>query len=709
MIQQTQTIVQGPTAARAGLGFRAVSMALAWGAPLLFLGVLGRVAQLQLWPSEELTQQITPRVSGAKELPLRGDLVDRRGRLLSATRFAERVILDPTLVKDADRTIVSLAAALGTGTDEVGRKIVGALEENARRVARIEELTKAGVLKAGDAGLIALAEVDEIEDEDLTEEEREAIARGTSPDDGGRPEPLFRKPIRYLKISDLLSPEQVRAVRAAIKEDKLRGVSFEKRAVREYVGGEEAAEIVGKVGFDEKYITGSEARWNKDLRGEPGRVAYVRDARGSPLWVEAGQVRRAEPGKDVRLAIDLEIQRMVTEEVTLGVEECDAQAGRCVVVDARTGEVLAMVDVHREIPGLIPMPTMTREEAAKRGAIAAKKNEVYNSRQRFEIVKPDLDEKGQPKPPGLGRNRCVEDVYEPGSTFKPFVWSVITELGRARPDEVFDTEGGRWITPTGKPISDVHKSSRLTWREVLLFSSNIGMIKGAQRLTAKEFHDAITRFGFGTPTGIGLGGETGGIVTPLSRWSVYTHTSNAYGNEVAVTPLQMARAFTAFARDGELAGTLARLRLSAPSEDEAPGVIYRVLPADVALITREAMRGVVVSMESKYAKAGPDGNPWKYAMFGKSGTARVPCPPIGYLQHQYVPSFIAAAPVEAPRLVVVVVIDDPGVERIRHLTYYGAATAGPIVRRVMERALTYLGEKPSITVTTPTMATGPVE
>ncbi|MCX5691713.1 MAG: penicillin-binding transpeptidase domain-containing protein, partial [Planctomycetota bacterium] len=165
--------------------------------------------------------------------------------------------------------------------------------------------------------------------------------------------------------------------------------------------------------------------------------------------------------------------------------------------------------------------------------------------------------------------------------------------------------------------------------------------------------------------------------------------------EVGVTALQMVRAFSAFARDGEMAGTIPRLRMTASRGGESGGVIYRVLPGKVAELTRETLTHVVASMESKYAKAAPDGNPWKYTLFGKSGTARPPAPPFGYLQHQYVPSFIAAGPYENPKLVTLVVIDEPGPERVAKRTYYGAATSGPIVRAVMERALTYLGEKPS--------------
>lgn len=671
--------------------FRIFSLLLAAGVTVGLAAVVGRVAQLQLRPSPELLANVTARVSAKKELPLRGDITDRRGRLLAATRFSQRIIIDPTLLKDADTSISRIASATGLSADELGRKLIWAMQENVRRAAAIEAAKAAGK--------------DPFAVEDSPEELEELVGPltavdgkfPTSKDDEGKGNAL-KKPIRYLALSEMLDESQIRRVQEMQKDPKKRvpGLVLESHPVREFVGGEHVAEIVGLYGWAGKHKTGTEKRLNEDLSGTPGRIAFFRDSSGNPLYVEVGQIQRAQPGLDVRLSIDLEIQRMAIDELTKGVEDADAQGGRIIVMDPNTGEVLAMADVYRKVSGLAPIPVLSKEQLAKRGAISAKKAELAGSRERYVLVKPDLDEQGKPLPSGLGRNRVVEDLYEPGSTFKPFVWSVITELGYLTPNTLVDTEGGGpWITPTGRAIRDVHAAGTQTWAEVLINSSNIGMIKGAKLLSRKEFSDSLVRFGFGKTTNIGLPGESQGAITTLDKWTVYSHTSIAYGNEIAVTPLQMVRAFSAFARTGDLAGTLPRLRIRAVDEGEPSGVVYRVLPKNVATLTRETLRQVCLNMESKHAKTAPDGSPWKYAMFGKSGTSRPPAPPFGYLQHQYIPSFIGSAPIENPQIVVLVVIDDPGPKRIASKTYYGAATAGPVVRKVVERTLTYLGAKPS--------------
>jgi cell division protein FtsI/penicillin-binding protein 2 len=218
---------------------------------------------------------------------------------------------------------------------------------------------------------------------------------------------------------------------------------------------------------------------------------------------------------------------------------------------------------------------------------------------------------------------------------------------------------------------------------------------------------AIHRFGFGSATGIGLPGETAGVVTPRKAWSKFTQTSVSFGQEVAVTPVQMVRAFSAFARSGELAGTLPPVRLTAPGTEEADAsVIHRVLRPDIVMEVRKILIEVVEQMDSKMAanKDHPESG-WRYTMFGKSGTAQIPLgkapkgkrrpPGMGFYEKQYRTSFIAAGPVDEPRLVVLVVIEDPGPDLVDHRVYYGAYTAGPVVRRVMERALSYLGTPPS--------------
>lgn len=671
--------------------FRIYSLLLAVGVTIGLGAVVGRVAQLQLRPSPELLANVTARVSAKKELPLRGDITDRRGRLLAATRFSQRIIIDPTLLKDPHTSINLIAAATGLSADELGEKVIWAMQENTRRAADIEAAKAAGL------------DPFEVEDDpqelvDLPLPLMPVDGKyPTSEDDEGKRN-VLKKPIRYLALSEMLDESQVRRVQEMQKDPKRRvpGLVLESHPIREFVGGEHVAEIVGLYGWAGKHKTGTEKRLNEDLSGTPGRIAFYRDSSGNPLYVEVGQIQRAQPGSDVRLSIDLEIQRIAIEELTKGVEDADAQGGRIVVMDPNTGEVLAMADVYRKISGLSPLPVLSKQQLAQRGSISAMKGELAGSRKRYILVNPDEDKDGKPLPAGLGRNRVVEDLYEPGSTFKPFVWSVITELGYMKPDTLVDTEGGGpWITPTGRPIRDVHAAGTQTWAEVLINSSNIGMIKGAKLLSRQEFSESLVRFGFGKRTNIGLPGESQGAITTLDKWTVYSHTSIAYGNEVAVTPLQMVRAFSAFARNGELAGTLPRLRVRAIEEGEPSGVIYRVLPKSVALTTRETLRQVSINMETKHAKTAPDGSPWKYAMFGKSGTSRPPAPPFGYLQHQYIPSFIGAAPIENPQIVTLVIIDDPGPKRIASKTYYGAATAGPVVRRVVERTLTYLGAKPS--------------
>lgn len=685
---------------------------------LLLLAMVARVAQLQLAPSDALREQMTPRVSSRTVVPLRGDIADRKGRILSDTSFQERVVLDPTLLpKDQaklDEVIVSLSTAMNADPDKVGSSIQRALAVNARREKAWKEAGTAepaglhGVL----ANFLPLANVEretpkpDAEEEPVGDDEQSLA--------------VLKRPIRYVPVSEPLDDDHVAAVKSLIKAKKLKGVALERQPVRQYPGGTPAASIVGLVGFEQSGMMGAEKLLDKRLQGTPGSLQFVRDRDGKPLWMDPGSVQPPRAGQDVRLSIDLELQRIAEEELTRGVEECDAAGGRLVMLDPLTGEVLAMCDVLREVHDAVPYPWVDAPKKLKKGEKPPPEPNVLAQRRRYITMK--LDE-GRKQHPALGRNRAIEDVYEPGSTFKPFVWSTISELGLAKPDEVFDTEGGRWSTSYGRPIQDVTKREKMTWREVLINSSNIGMIKAAERMTYAQLHDVPVRFGFGRPTGIGVDGkgwvgEASGIVTPMRSWSKYTQTSVAYGHEVAVTPVQMVRAFSVFCRPGDLAGTLPQLRLTAvdPSDrvraegqslseaDLQSGVIYRVLPPNVAILTRETMRGVADNMEMKWAKP-PEGG-WRYVMFGKSGTAEIPLGKApegkkrpkgssGYFDDQYNSSFVAGAPIENPRLVCIVVIDDPGPDLVDHKRHYGAATAGPVVRRVMERALTYLGVPPS--------------
>ncbi|MFO0860374.1 MAG: penicillin-binding protein 2 [Phycisphaerales bacterium] len=692
------------------------------GITILLCLMLARVAQLQLRPSGELKKEMEPRVSVRQDLPIRGDLLDRRGRILSTTRVGYRVVIDPTQLKSVDEAIVKIAQATGQKEDLVGERIIARINENKRRDELRKKLEPFADAGANTAVLATLKNVFQSamgknETPAAAPSEEAKLIPSDSMDEQPPSPPL--KAIRYLPMSRLLTDAQVEQVRAA----KLKGAILERVMVREYPGGPEVAPIVGLVGFGHVGVLGAEKMLNKKLAGTSGSISYVRDAKGKPLWIEPGQVRPAEPGNDIRLSVDIELQRIAVEELQRGITDADSAGGRLMIFDPLTGEILAMVDIVRHVPDAIPYPWAKvlpppPVDPAAPAATGKGKNK------KPVVRKPLIEDHGPPPParyitilrdqaaddlPALHRNRCIEDIYEPGSTFKPFVWSTITELGRARVDEVFDTEGGRWHTSYGRYIEDVTKRATMTWAEVLINSSNIGMIKGAERLSFKELHDAAVRFGFGQRTNMGFAGEASGIVTSLKAWSKFSQTSVAYGHEVAVTPLQMVRGFSAFCRPGDLAGTLPPVRLTAQTADDVRGaVVERVLPAKIANLTREVMQGVAAKVEMNLATSS-HGNEtgWKYSMFGKSGTAEIPLTPppgknlrrpkgtSGYFDDQYNSSFIAGGPAEAPKIIVLCVIDDPGPAKIRARQHYGSAVAGPVVRRTMERALNYLGVQPS--------------
>jgi cell division protein FtsI (penicillin-binding protein 3) len=457
---------------------------------------------------------------------------------------------------------------------------------------------------------------------------------------------------RYVVISHLLRDDQY----VALRHDRPAGVGLQKRLVREYPMGNLAASLVGKVGFEHEGRLGVEYAFENVLAGFNGKTIYARDADRRPLWVQPGDFVAPADGRAVHMSIDLVIQQIVEEELADAIEIAEAGGGRAVVLDPSSGEILAMADILTPRDGRVPFTT-----------------------------DPARDEH-----PALGRQRCVTDVYEPGSTFKVFLWSGMTELGLTAIDEVFDCRHGAWKVPYGRRwLHDAFPKDELTWREVLIESSNIGMGQAVERMTHAQAQRTIARFGFGSRTGIGLPGEASGIVTSPRDWSRYTQTSVAMGHEVAVTPVQLVRAFSVFARSGEQIGTLPYLTLLRRSPDEPMPPLVRVMPDRVVLLAREAMSVVGAKLDRKLRRLDQETGPWP--IFGKSGTAQLPNPiEGGYYDDRYVSSFIAGAPLHDPRLVVLVVIDDPRKDSPRG--HFGSGVAGPAVRAIVDRSLTYLGE-----------------
>lgn len=709
-----------------------VAFCVALGISVMLLAALVRVGQLQMRPSQQLVEQMKPRISQRNDIAQRGDLLDRRYRLLASSRVGRRVVIDPEIFKtheNLDDATRKLANAMGKPFIEVRDRIAKALEVNAKREIAVAEWNQAN--QPGADGAAKIVTIARSTPEPKPEPKPTSDLPALSPNDPftafalnpSAPLPKFQddpsgsasgepakdaapkgppNPLRYLAMSDLLTDDQTDAVSTLITRSKdkdapkpLKGIVLERVPDREFVAGDEVAAIVGKVGFGDKGMMGTEYRLENELKGEAGKISYWRDRSGKPLWIESGFIVPPTHGAAVRLSVDLEIQRIAYDELKQQIEKTNAAGGRIVVVDPRTGEVLAMADIIRDVPGAVPFPWVPVDEKGKRLSDAA-----FNDDARYVALSEDP---GRKIHPALGRNRCIEDVYEPGSTFKPFVWSTITELGLIKPEKLIDCEGGRWRAPDGRPLSDVVERDHQTWTEVLVNSSNIGMVKGGQLLSFKQMHDLAKRFGFGEKTQVGLPGEAAGIVPALKDWKLYMQVSLSYGHNIAVTPVQMARAFSVFARDGIHAGTLPQLRLTSLDDNEAAPMTYRVLPPSVAKLTRETMVHVVESVERRWMKDEIPVGGFRYKLFGKSGTALIPlgAPPKGftypkgsggYLKNQFISSFVAGGPVESPQLVCVAVIDDPGViSGQSRKARYGSSAAGPLARRVLERSLTYLG------------------
>ncbi len=438
---------------------------------------------------------------------------------------------------------------------------------------------------------------------------------------------------RFIVLDDRLTDDRL----AILREFGMPGLAMAPRLVRDYPQGQLASHLIGFVGADGKGLEGLEMKLDPMLRGDDGSIRYLRDARRRPLWVEPHDYKPNTDGQSVQLCLDLTIQQIAEEELAAAVSQFKAKAGQMIVMRPATGEILAMANLP------------------------------YFDPNGFGSVQPDVR-----------RNRCVTDSYEPGSIFKPFMWAAITDAGAMKPNEKVDTtDSGYWVTPNGRRLSDVRGHGLVSWDEVLIYSSNIGMGKGGLKMSHKDLRDAMLRFGFGSTTGSGLPGEVGGKVTSPRNWSHYSQTSVTMGYEVGVTALQLLTAFSAIANDGVW------VQPTVLADDVVSQHVQRraISPA-VAAHTRNVLGRVVTEGTGRKARSD------LYNLYGKTGTAHVANPGRrGYLHDQYVASFLAGAPLEHPEIVVLCSIHRPD----KSIGHYGGTVAAPAVKLVIERTLTYLG------------------
>ncbi|MCK4659190.1 MAG: penicillin-binding protein 2, partial [Phycisphaerae bacterium] len=424
----------------------------------------------------------------------------------------------------------------------------------------------------------------------------------------------------------------------------LRGFGVQNEPVRRYPLGAALAQVLGFVSPDGKGITGIELQYDSHLCSYNGRITSIGDVGRNAIWrLERGTVPVTDGGH-VMLTIDNVIQQLVEEQLEKRVRELKAESGVAVVMSPKTGDILAMACC----------PTF---DPADYGSISQ----------------------------DWWRNRTVTDPVEPGSTFKPVVAGWALAKGFISRTETIFCHNGVYAT-SGRVLKDVKPHGNLDFAGILVHSSNIGMGIIGQRMGNSVLYEAVRRFGFGQPTGLGFPGESGGIVRALPDWAKLSSTSIPMGYEIGVTPLQLTTAYCAIVNGGILLKPRLVRALLAPEGtpcelSTGPQQIRQVLPEQTARYLAETVLPAVVTRDNS------KGTESDYPMLGKTGTAKL-LRKDGkrYADRAYLCSFVGAAPVDDPRVVVLVMVRRPDPD----LGRFGRIVSMPVVRKIIDLTLSYL-------------------
>lgn len=410
---------------------------------------------------------------------------------------------------------------------------------------------------------------------------------------------------------------------------KIKGLNDESGYRRFYPGGETMSHILGFTGDHDVGQEGVELAQQEWLGGKPGSRRVIINRRGDVIEdVEA--IRAPQEGHDLALAIDTRLQHIAFRELKAAVEANRAKAGGLVILDAQTGEILALAN----------WPT-------------------YNPNARNKVARDRM------------RNRALTDVFEPGSTMKPFTIAAALEAGKVGPDTVIQTAPGS-LTLGSYTLHDAHPNGALTVEQVIQKSSNVGAAKIALSLPPETLWQMLSASGFGAPPKTGFPGEVAGRLRPAKSWKPIEQATMAYGHGISVNLVQLARAYTLFSGGGELKpATLFKTNGAVAGRP--------VLSPETALAVRK-----MLEMAVKPGGTAPKAQVPGYRVAGKTGTAHK-LEGHGYA-NRYVSSFVGFAPASEPRLVVAVMIDEPSAGR-----YYGGEVAAPVFSTVMGSALRMLG------------------
>jgi cell division protein FtsI (penicillin-binding protein 3) len=412
----------------------------------------------------------------------------------------------------------------------------------------------------------------------------------------------------------------------------LEGIHQQRETMRYYPEGEMVAHVLGFTNIEDKGQEGIELAYNSQLAGRAGSRRVIKDRLGRVVE-DVQAVRSPANGHDLTLSIDTRIQYLLFSQLKAAVEKSKARGAAAVVVDTRTGEILALVN----------LPT-------------------YNPNAREGLNGGQL------------RNRALTDTFEPGSTIKPFSIALAMDLGRIRPNSTFDTGNGR-MTFFGRSISDTHGYGVLTTAGVIEKSSNIGTSLIANLIENREMWNKYSELGFGQVPKLDFPGAVAGRLRPYDRWRPIEKATMAYGYGLSVSLVQMAQAYTVFARNGDM------VPLSFLKTDREPTPTQVYTPA-----TAKTMRKMMEAVTGAGGTA-VQAQVMGYRIAGKTGTARKIIN--GAYSTKYVASFIGLAPASNPRLVVAVMMDEPTTGSV-----YGGAVAGPVFSNVVGGTLRLMGVEP---------------
>ncbi|BBL72247.1 penicillin-binding protein 3 [Methylogaea oryzae] len=424
------------------------------------------------------------------------------------------------------------------------------------------------------------------------------------------------------------------AVAEQVKAMDLPGVYFEREFRRYYPVGEVASHILGFTNIDDNGQEGLELAYNKWLRGATGQRRVIRDGK-QRIIEDVEDVRPSVPGKDLVLSIDQRLQYLAYRELKSSVLRHNAKAGSLVLLDAKSGEIMAMVN----------QPS-------------------FNPNNRKEVQG------------SVTRNRAVTDSFEPGSVMKPFAVACALELGMFRPDTMIDTNPGTMMV-AGNVVRDIHNYGVLDVAHVLQKSSNVGVTKIALSLPADRLWGFVSGLGFGEFVGLGFPGESAGRLRDYKHWGQFEQATLSFGYGVSTSTLQLARAYTAIANNG----MLPHVSLLKAENKDPP---QRAMSSETALKVR-TMLEQVVSREGTALRASVSG----YRVAGKTGTVKKSAATGGYTEGSYLSLFVGMAPASDPKLVMVVMIDEPSAGE-----YYGGSVAAPVFSTVMSGALRLLNVAP---------------